>query len=316
MDIHKNARLTPAGREGMVRRVVEQGRSLRSVAGEFGVATRTVSKWVKRYREHGAAGLVDHSSRPHNSPRTTSPAVLARIERLRRQRLSADRIARTCGVSPATVSRVLRRLGLNRVRMLEPPEPVRRYQRDNPGELIHLDIKKLRRFDRPGHRVTGNRRVKSTGVGWESLHVCIDDASRLAYAEFYPNERADSSVSFLQLVVEAYRRLGVVVRSVMTDNGPSYISRTFRNACRQLGLRHLRTRPYRPQTNGKAERFIQTALREWAYARTYRHDMQRRTALPTWIHHYNWHRPHGSLGGLPPITTLHLSVDNLMTFHT
>lgn len=185
----------------MVRRVVEQGRSFRSVAGEFGVATRTVSKWVKRYRAQGAAGLMDRSSRPHHSPRATSPVVLARIERLRRQRLSADRIARTCGVSPATVSRVLRRLGLNRVSMLEPPEPVRRYQRDHPGELIHLDIKKLRRFDRPGHRVTGNRRVKSTGVGWECLHVCIDDASRLAYAEFYSDERAESSARSLRLLV-------------------------------------------------------------------------------------------------------------------
>ena len=316
MDIHKNARLAPAGREAMVRRVIEQGRSLRSVAGQFGVTPRTVSKWVRRYRTQGAAGLLDRSSRPRRSPRATSPAVLARIERLRRQRLTADRIARTCGVSPATVSRVLRRLGLNRMSMLDPPEPVRRYQWERPGELIHLDIKKLRRFDRPGHRVTGNRRVRSTGVGWECLHVCIDDASRLAYAEFYPDERADSAVAFLRLVVAAYRRLGVVVRRVMTDNGPCYLSRAFRKTCRELGLRHLRTRPYRPQTNGKAERFIQTALREWAYAQTYRHDVERRAALPPWLHHYNWHRPHGSLNRLPPISTLGLNEDNLMTLHS
>ena len=316
MDIHKNARLTPAGREGMVRRVVEGGRSLRSVAGEFGLTARTVSKWVERYRVQGVAGLVDRSSRPHHCPQAISRAVLSRIEHLRRQRLTGSRIARTCGVSPATVSRVLRRLGLNRIRMLEPPEPVRRYQRKHPGELIHLDIKKLRRFDRPGHRVTGNRCVRSRGVGWECLHVCIDDASRVAHAEFYPNERADSAVSFLKSVVKAYRRLGVVVRSVMTDNGSAYRSRAFTTACRKFELRHLRTRPYRPQTNGKAERFIQTALREWAYARAYRHDKQRRRALPQWIHHYNWHRPHGSLNAKPPMQTLRLTEDNVLTLHT
>ena len=315
MDIHKNARLAPAGREAMVRCVIDQGRSLRSVAGQFRVTPRTVDKWVKRYRAQGAGGLVDRSSRPHRSPRGTSPAVLARIERLRRQRLSGDRIARTCGVSPSTVSRVLRRLGLNRMRMLDPPEPVRRYQRKHPGELIHLDVKKLRRFDRPGHRVTGNRRVRSTGVGWEYLHVCIDDASRLACAEFHPNERADSAVAFLRQVVARYRRLGVEVRRVMTDNGPCYLSRAFRRTCRELGLRHLRTRPYRPQTNGKAERFIQTALCEWAYARSYHRDVQRRAALLPWLHHYNWHRPHTSLNRLPPISTLGLTEDNLMTLH-
>ena len=316
MDIHKNARLAPAGREGMVRCVIEQGRSLRSVAGQFCVTPRTVGKWVERYRAHGGGGLVDRSSRPHHSPRATPPAVLARIERLRRQRLTGDRIARTCGVSPATVSRVLRRVGLNRMRMLDPPEPVRRYQWKHPGELIHLDIKKLRPFDRPGHRVTGNRRVKSTGVGWEYLHVCIDDASRLACAEFYPDERADSSVAFLRHVVATYRRLGVVVRRVMTDNGPCYRSRAFRRACRELGLRHLRTRPYRPQTNGKAERFIQTALREWIYARSYHCAVERRTAMLPWLHHYNWHRPHGGLNRQSPISTLGLTEDNLMTLHT
>ena len=254
----------------MVHQVVEHGRSLRSVGAQYGVSATTVGKWVRRYREEGVTGLLDRSCRPHRRPRSIAPATARRIVELRRQHRTTRHIADLCGVSSATVARVVRRAGLSRLKTLDPPPPVRRYQRDTPGELIHLDIKKLGRFRTPGHRVTNNRRVKSRKAGWEYLHVCIDDASRVAFAEVFPDERTSSVLTFLSHVLEAYDRMGVTVQQVMTDNGPAYCSHAFKRACGRLGLRHIRTRPYRPQTNGKAERFIQTALREWAYAHVYR----------------------------------------------
>ncbi len=300
----------------MVGRVVE-GEAPRLVAEAMGVCEKTVRRWVRRFHAEGAAGLRDRSSRPHRVRRPTPAVVVVGIEALRRERWTGAQIATECGVSEATVSRVLRRLGLNRLKALEPAEPVRRYERDRPGELIHIDIKKLGRFNQVGHRITGDRTGQSShrGVGWEFVHVCIDDASRVAFARVMSDERKGSAVAFLDAAVAYYAELGVTVDRVMTDNGSCYRSFAFRDACRRLGLKHIRTRAYTPQTNGKAERFIQTALREWAYARAYTHSDQRTVELPRWLHRYNWHRPHGSLAAKPPISRLGLSGDNLLRLH-
>jgi len=322
MDVHKNARLTPAGREIMVRRVVEGGQTPEAIATAVGVCPRTVRKWVKRFRAEGLAGLHDRSSRPHRLRRPVPAAIIARLEALRRQRWTGAQIARETGVSKATVSRILRRLGLNRLRALEPVEPVRRYEREHPGELIHIDIKKLGRIDGIGHRITGDRRGQSSrrsrgqGLGWEFVHVCIDDASRIAFAQVMPDETKESATAFLKAALAYYQSLGVTVARVMTDNGGCYRAFDFRDACRDLGLKHIRTRPYTPKTNGKAERFIQSALREWAYAQPYTHSDRRIAELPRWLHRYNWHRPHGSLDAKPPISRLGLSEDNLLRLHS
>ena len=317
MDIHKNARLTPHSRAELVRRVLCDGQNTTTVAAAFGVCERTVRKWMRRFELEGTAGLVDRSSRPHRLYRATPHAVVEQIEALRRQRWTGRQIAAEVGVSPATVSRVLRRLGLNKLKALEPAEPVRRYERKRPGELIHIDIKKLGRFTRVGHRVTGDRTGQSAtrGVGWEFVHVCIDDNSRIAFVQILPDEKKASAVAFLEAAVAYYNSLGVTVERVMTDNGSCYRSQAFARACKRLGLRHLRTRPYTPKTNGKAERFIQTAMREWAYARAYQNSQQRAQQLPNWLHRYNWHRPHGSLKANTPISRLGLSEDNLLRFH-
>ncbi len=318
MDIHKNARLTPHSRQELVRRVIEQGQPPKRVASAFGVCERTVRKWVGRFRAEGTDGLRDRSSRPHSLRRPTPSALVARVEALRRQRWTGAAIARETGLSRATVHRILRRLGLNRLKTLEPAQPIRRYERRNPGDLIHIDIKKLGRFHRPGHRVTGDRTGHSNSrrIGWEFAHVCIDDHSRVAYVEILPDERKESAVAFLKAVVAYYASLGVRIQSVMTDNGSCYRSKAFRNACKSLRLRHIFTRPYSPQTNGKAERFIQTALREWAYAHAYETSGHRALELPNWLHRYNWHRPHGSLKAQTPISRLALSEDNLLRLHS
>ena len=316
MNMHKNARLTPLGREHLVKAVVN-GQTPEAAARAAGVCPRTVRKWVARYRSEGLAGLTDRSSRPHRLYRPTPAAMVALIEALRRQRWTGKQIAAEVGVSPATVSRVLRRLGLNRIAALEPAEPVRRYEREHPGELIHIDIKKLGRFERVCHRITGDRQQgESRGAGWEFVHVCIDDASRLAFSRIFPDEKKESAVAFLKAAVAYYASLGVIIARVMTDNGSCYRSRAFRDACRDLGLRHIRTRPYTPKTNGKAERFIQTALREWAYAQAYPNSDRRAQELPIWLHRYNWHRPHGSLKSRPPISRLALTEDNLLRLHS
>jgi transposase InsO family protein len=322
MDVHKNAPLTPCGREAMVRRVVDGGQTPQAVSEAVGVCPRTVRKWVARFRAEGVAGLNDRSSRPHRLRQPTPAETVARIEALRRQRWTAAQIARVAGVSKATVSRVLRRLGLNHLKALEPVEPVRRYEHKYPGDLIHIDIKKLGRIDGIGHRITGdrrgqsNRRSRGEGLGWEFVHVCIDDASRIAFSQVMKNERKRSAVVFLKAAVAYYANLGVRVVRVMTDNGSCYRSRPFAKACEQLGLKHIRTKPYSPKTNGKAERFIQTSLREWAYARAYHHSAERTAELPRWLHRYNWHRPHGSIGSMPPISRLGLTRNNLLRLHT
>jgi transposase InsO family protein len=314
MNIHKNARLTPHGRALIVRQVAS-GQTPGAAARAAGVCPRTVRKWVARWKAEGAAGLSDRSSRPHRLYRPTPAATVAKVEILRRQRWTGKQIAAETGVAPATVSRILRRLGLNRIQTLEPAAPVRRYEREHPGELIHLDIKKLGRFERVGHRITGDRQSSSRGAGWEFVHVAIDDASRLAFSQILPDEQKGSAVAFLHAAVASYQILGVTVARVMTDNGSCYRSQAFRDACRDLGLRHLRTRPYTPRTNGKAERFIQTALREWAYAQAYPNSDRRAAELPIWLHRYNWHRPHGSLKSQPPISRLALTQDNLLRLH-
>jgi transposase InsO family protein len=315
MDIHQNARLTPHGRAELVRRVLVIGQAPKLVAAALAVDVKTVRKWCARFRAEGAAGLLDRSSRPHRLRQPTPDAVTEQIAALRRQRWTGDQIARQVDVSPATVSRVLRRLGLSRLENLAPTPPIRRYERASPGELIHIDIKKLARFDQVGHRITGERAGQSRGAGWEFVHVCLDDASRIAFAQILPDERKESAVTFLQAALAYYAGLGVNVLRVMTDNGSCYRSDAFAKTCRRRALRHLRTRPYTPRTNGKAERFIQSALREWAYARPYPTSDQRAAELPAWLHRYNWHRPHGGIKSETPISRLGLAEDNLLRLH-
>jgi transposase InsO family protein len=315
MDIHHNARLTPHGRAELARRVLVSGQAPKAVAAAFGVNVKTVNKWCARFLAEGVAGLLDRSSRPHRLRQPTPEAIVEQIATLRRERWTGDQIARQVGVSPATVSRVLRRLGLSRLKDLAPVAPIRRYERAEPGELIHLDIKKLGRFERIGHRITGTRAGQSRGAGWEFVHVCLDDASRIAFAQVLPDERQESAVAFLQAALAYYTGLGVSVLRVMTDNGSCYRSKAFAKTCRRLELKHLRTKPYTPRTNGKAERFIQSALREWAYARAYQTSAHRAAELPAWLHRYNWHRPHGGIKSQTPISRLGLSEDNLLTLH-
>jgi transposase InsO family protein len=322
MNTHKNARLTAKGREQMVRAVLEGGLSKAAAARQYHTTPKTVGKWVARFVAEGIGGLKDRSSRPVSSPRRTPCATGAAVEALRRQRYPGKQIAAELGISPATVSRILRRLGLNKLSALEPAEPVRRYEREHPGEMIHLDIKKLGRIDGVGHRITGdrrgqsNRRGRGEGLGWEYVHVAIDDASRIAFALVMPDEKKQSAIAFLHAALAYYKSLGVTVARVMTDNGACYKAFDFRDACGDLGLKHVRTRPYTPKTNGKAERFIQTALREWAYAKAYAHSHHRTAELPVWLHRYNWHRPHASLKANPPISRLGLSEDNLLRLHS
>ena len=248
MDIHKNARLTVHGRERIVW-LLQNGHSVAEVVEMLGVSDKTVRKWRDRHLAEGPAGLQDRSSRPHRLHRPTAQAVVDRIEALRRQRLTGQAIAAETGVSAATVSRILKRLGLNRLSALEPAEPPRRYQRDRPGELLHIDIKKLGKFNKIGHRITGDRTGQSNnrGVGWEFVHVCIDDASRIAFSRVMKTERKGCAITFLKAAVAYYANLGITVERVMTDNGSCYKAFAFRRACKRLGLRHIRTRPYTPQ---------------------------------------------------------------------
>jgi transposase InsO family protein len=302
----------------MVRAVVDCGLSKAAAAGQFNITPKTVAKWVKRFRAEGVDGLRDRSSRPLSSPSQTAPATATAIEALRRQRYSAKQIAAENGVSPATVSRILRRLGLNRLSALEPAEPVRRYEREKPGELIHIDIKKLGRIGSVGHRIAGRQTGvvnRHRGIGWEFVHVCIDDASRIAFSQVMKDQKKESAVAFLKAAVAYYASLGVRIERVMTDNGSCYRSKAFARICKMLGLKHIRTRPYTPKTNGKAERFIQTSLREWAYGRAYNTSDERTAELPRWLHRYNWHRPHGSIGAKPPISRLGLTGNNLLRLH-
>jgi transposase InsO family protein len=316
MDYHHHARLTVHGREVLCCSVVEGRLSLCEAAAEHGLSRQSAGKWVRRYREQGLNGLRDRSSRPARLRQPTSPELIARVELLRRERWTGQRIAQQTALSPATVSRILKRLKLSRIRDLEPPQAIQRYEHARPGDLLHLDIKRLVKIARPSHRVTGDRHDTVKGIGAEYVHVAIDDHSRIAFSALYPDETRASVLHFLNAALAYYARLGIHFKAVLTDNGTAYRSYAFADACKHLGLKHRRTRPYTPRTNGKAERFIQTALREWAYARTYQNSVERQQYLAPWIHQYNWHRPHASLGLSPPISRSGLDVNNLLSLHS
>lgn len=316
MNSHKNARLTIHGRALLVQRVIDEGLRPAEAAQAMGVSTRTVYKWLSRFRKEGHAGLRDRSSRPQRCPHATAPERRQQVLARRKRRQTYRQIAEELDIGLSTVARLLKRAGLNRLSDLDPPKPDNRYEHAAPGDMLHLDIKKLGRFKRPGHRVTGDRRnTPKRGPGWEYVHVAIDDHSRVAFASIHPDETGRSACQALLRAVKYYAGLGIRFRQLLTDNGAAYQSHAFRRLCRRLGLLHRRTRPYTPRTNGKAERFIQTALREWAYARAYETSEQRGQHLSPWLHRYNWHRPHASLDYLPPVSRLGLNVNNLVHLH-
>jgi transposase InsO family protein len=316
MKLHGNARLSPKGRLLLCQRVIERGWSLAAAAEAAGVSERTAGKWVGRYRAEGEAGLADRSSAPHRVPARTDERRVELIAALRRLRMTGAEIALCLGMALSTVSGILTRVGLGKLSRLDPPEPANRYERRHPGELIHIDVKKLGRIgDGAGHRVHGDRRKRSRGVGWEYVHVCVDDATRLAYVEVLGDEKATTAIGFLRRAIAFYARHGVSVQRVMTDNGSAYRSTIHALACRALAVRHLRTRPYRPRTNGKAERFIRTLLASWAYGPIYASSHERTAALDGWIWTYNHRRPHGALSHKPPIARLN-ELNNLAGFYT
>lgn len=302
---HPKAKGNPYQRELFVRRVLEEGWSVAEASDAVGWSERTGFKWLGRFREEGEAGLADRRSGPRAARNRTPRRKVEKVLRLRRQKRTAWEIAQRLRMPWSTVSGILRREGLGKLKLLEPKQPVRRYERSINGELVHFDVKTLGRWRHgPGHRATGNRSNRDRGAGWEYAHVAIDDASRLAYVEVLPDQKGITAVGFLERALRFFKRHGLTVREVLTDNGSCYVSRKFRQACKRHRLRHIRTKPYRPQTNGKAERFIQTLLREWAYERPYRRSSHRRQRLPGYIRHYNEKREHGSLGGNPPFTRL------------
>jgi len=319
MNVHSLARSLPASRALLVDRVRKQGWKVAAAAVAAGISTRTAYKWLARHWAEGAAGLRDRSSRPRSSPSRLPADREALVVQLRRSRLTAKEIAKQLQLARPTVARALVRNGLSRLRFLEPPQPVNRYQWPNPGDLIHLDIKKLGRFDRVGHRITGSKAgiYRPRGAGWEFAHVCVDDASRLAYVELLANEMGDTTTAFLERALTWFRDHGIQVKRVMTDNGAPYRSRLFAQSCWRHHLRHIFTRPYTPRTNGKAERFIQTLLREWAYAATYSTSAARARALPRWLRFYNLRRPHSSLDDMPPFASLRSGLlNNLLRNHS
>ncbi|MFP5462270.1 MAG: IS481 family transposase [Gammaproteobacteria bacterium] len=317
MNHHKNARLTFARRLEMVRLMTDQLLTPAAAAAAASVSEPTARKWLGRYLAGGEPALADASSRPRSSPRRISESKALAIVELRQRRLTQARIATSLGVSEATVSRVLRRAGLSKLASLQPVEPVQRYEHAAPGELLHIDTKKLGVIAREGHRIHGDRTKRVRGIGWEMLFVAIDDHARIGFTQMQPDERAPSAVEFLRAAVAYYASLGVTVRRVLTDNGSPFMSRAWRDTCAELNIVHKRTRAYRPQTNGKAERFIQSALREWAYGIAYNHSSERTAMLAKWQHHYNWHRPHAGIGGVPPMSRLKpASGKNLLTLHS
>ena len=316
MKLHGNARLSPKGRLLLCRRVLDEGWSLAQAAEAAGVSERTAGVWVRRYQAEGELGLLDRSSAPHRVPGRTDEQRVELIASLRRLRMTGAEIAECLGMALSTVSGILTRIGLGKLSRLEPPEPPNRYQRERPGELIHIDVKKLGRIQGgAGKRITGTtrngspRRRDAAGIdrcviGWEYVHVCVDDATRLAYVEVLDDEKATTAIAFLRRAVAFYRERGITVQRLMTDNGSAYVSTIHALACRAMRIRHLRTRPYRPRTNGKAERFIKTLLAGWAYAAIYRSSAERTAALSGWADWYNTRRPHGSLSHRPPAARL------------
>ncbi len=316
MNTHKNARLTYLRRLEMVQDITERGLDASESAAKQGVSAVTARKWLGRYLAGGAAALADKSSRPELSPRAIDPSVAMTIIELRRKLFLQARIAAYTGVSKATVSRVLRRAGLSKLSDLSPKEDVQRYERDAPGELLHIDIKKLGRFDKVGHRISGDRTQRARDIGWDHVFVAVDDHSRVAFTQVYPDETKQSAESFLRASVGYFESLKVPIQRVITDNGKCFHSALFGAACLELGIAQKFTRAYRPQTNGKAERFVQSVLREWAYGRVYANSDQRNAALPVWNHFYNWHREHHGIGLQPPMSRLPLSRKNVLTLHS
>jgi transposase InsO family protein len=313
MKIHGNARTCPNSRELLVRRIEGEGWSLRAAAEAAGISERSARKWLGRWRTEGVAGLLDRSSAPKRVPSRLPADRLAAIEALRRLRMTAAEIAEVLGMALSTVSRWLKRIGLGKRSALAPPEPPNRYERKRPGELVHVDIKKLGRILAAGHRVTGQRksqvntrkeRKRHGKAGWEFVHVCVDDATRLAYVEVLPDEKGATAAGFLRRAAAWFAGMGIVVERVLSDNGACYRSRAHAAACAELGMGHLFTRPYRPRTNGKAERFIQTLTNRWAYGAIYGSSAERTAALSGWLTHYNFNRRHGSLGHKAPATRL------------
>ena len=322
MKLHANAALSLTQRRRMVRRVLEQGWSIKAAAAAAETSEKTCGKWVARYRACREFGLLDHSSAPRRVANRTCERRIEAIAALRRLRFTGPEIAELLQMPLSTVSGILTRIGMGRLGRLG-LEAVERYQRERPGELIHVDVKKLGRIARPGHRVLGGQGARAARgyhrrahrLGWEFVHVAIDDCTRLAYAEVLPDEKASTAVAFLRRALAFYQRHGITVERVMTDNGSSFRSHRYAKALRRLKIKHLRTRPYTPRTNGKAERFVQTSLREWAYARAYSTSEERAAELPIWLHRYNWHRPHGSIGAKTPISRLSLPRDNVLRLH-
>jgi transposase InsO family protein len=315
MRLHANARTCPNSRRLLVRRIEEEGWSLMAAAEAAGISERSARKWLARWRAEGDAGLLDRSSAPKRVPSRLPADRLEAIEALRRLRMTAAEIAEVLGMALSTVSRWLKRIGLGKRSALAPPEPPNRYERKRPGELIHVDVKKLGRIGRrgAGHRVLGAARRQSQekvgpkrlgATGWEFVHVCVDDATRLAYVEVLPDEKGETAAGFLRRAVAWFAGMGIAVERVLSDNGACYRSGAHAQACSELGMRHLFTRPYRPRTNGKAERFIQTLTNRWAYGAIYGSSAERTAALSSWLDHYNFRRRHGSLGHRPPAARL------------
>src|SRR5271170_7259369 len=302
MDYHKNAPWTAVSRERLARMVIEDGVRLQAAAGRFSISPKTAAKWVARFRQFGAAGLADRSSRPLCSPRQTSSLLVEKVLALRRGHMPGYEIGRRTGLSPASVSRILRRARLSRWRDLNPPPPVQRYEHPRPGDLLHLDIKGMTRFSEVSRRGDGRLRGKHKHPGFLALHVAVDDHSRMAFTQMLPDQKAETTIGFLHSAVDFFASHGIGIRALLTDNGSCYRSAQFREACSRKQIKHHRTRPYTPRTNGKAERFIQTALREWAYAEHWPNSDQRDLKLQPWTDYYNHQRPHGSLSYMPPIS--------------
>ena len=304
MNIHRSARTTFASRVLLVQRVRKEGWTIEEAASAFGISDTTVRKWLRRFDELGIAGLRDRTSKPHRQPLKTAPSWETQVLELRTLRMTVQRIAQSLSLPKSTVARVLGRHGQSKLPPLHPPPPVQRYEWKRPGDLIHLDVKKLGRIRGVGHRITGIRQPRNRGIGWEYVHVCIDDATRLAYVEVLEDEKGLTTIGFLKRATAWLAERGIKVRRVMSDNGSNYVSKIFAATCKTLRQRHIRTRPYTPRTNGKAERLIQTLLREWAYAQPYISSRRRTAALRPWLRYYNEHRPHGSLNSMPPISRL------------
>jgi transposase InsO family protein len=316
MKLHRNATTCPHSRLLLARRVREEEWTLGQAAEAAGVSVRTASKWLARHRAEGEDGLVDRSSAPQTVANRTPEDRVAAIACLRRLRLTGPEIAELLAMPYSTVSAILARIGLGRLSALEPREPANRYEKARPGELVHVDVKKLGKIGRPGHRVNGDRRTRSRGVGWEFVHVCVDDATRLAYVEVLADEKGVTAVGFLRRALAFFASYGISVERVLTDNGPAYRSVVHALACRALGLKHSRTRPYRPRTNGKAERFIRTLLGGWAYGAIYGSSEERHLGLSGWLEFYNRRRPHGSLGRQPPVKRLAALRNNVAGSYT